>query len=92
VGQTIGAVVAESRNVAEQAAAAVIVTYDELPAIITIEVFYIAYSLSLIAFSALTLLVGRLSGGMLAWLCVWVKMQIAYRPADATATHYLLLQ
>jgi len=36
------------------------------------------------AFSALTLLVGwqeghackKLSGGMLAWLCVWVKVQI----------------
>jgi len=37
------------------------------------------------AFSALTLLFGRqeghlackkLSGGMLAWLCVWVKVQI----------------
>ena len=38
-----------------------------------------------VAFSALTLLVGwqeghpackKLSGGMLAWLCVWVKVQI----------------
>jgi len=29
---------------------------------------------------------------MLVWLCVWVKVQIAYGPADATATHYLLLQ
>jgi len=37
------------------------------------------------AFSALTLLVGqqeghsvckKLSGGMLAWLCVWVKVQV----------------
>jgi len=55
-------------------------------------------------FSALTLLVGRqeghpackkLSGGMLVWLCVWVKVQIcifAYGAADATGTHYLLLQ
>jgi len=33
-----------------------------------------------------------LSGEMLAWLCVWVKVQIAYGPADATGTHYLLLQ
>jgi len=24
--------------------------------------------------------------------CVWVKVQIAYGPADATATHHLLLQ
>jgi len=53
------------------------------------------------AFSALTLFVGRqeghlackkLSGGMLAWLSVWGKMQISICPADATATHYLLLQ
>jgi len=51
-------------------------------------------SLKALAFSALTLLVGRqeghpackkLSGGMLAWLS-------GYSPADATATHYLLLQ
>ena len=49
------------------------------------------------AFSALTLLVGRQeghpackkqSGGVLAWLSVW----LAYGPADATATHCLLLQ
>jgi len=42
------------------------------------------------AFSALMLLVGRqeghpackkLSGGMLAWLCVWVKVQICMRPS-----------
>jgi len=53
------------------------------------------------AFSALTLLVGRqeghpackkLSSGILAWLCVWVKVQICIWPADATATHCLLLQ
>jgi len=51
--------------------------------------------------SALTLLVGRqeghlackkLSGGILAWLSVWAEVQIAHGPADATATHYLLLQ
>ena len=49
-----------------------------------------------IAFSALTLLVGRqeghpackkLSGGVLAWLCV---LSEAYGPADATATPCLL--
>jgi len=43
-----------------------------------------------IAFSALTLLVGwqkghpackKLSGGMLAWLCVWVKVQICIWPS-----------
>jgi len=47
----------------------------------------------------LTLLVGRqeghparkkLSGGVLAWLSVWSEMQTD--PADATATHWLLLQ
>jgi len=55
------------------------------------------------AFSALTLLVERqeghlackkLSGGVLLWLSVWSKVQTcnAYGPADATATHCLLLQ
>jgi len=53
-----------------------------------------------VAFSALTLLVGRqeghpackkLSGGMLAWLSV-LRCRLAYSQADATATHYLLLQ
>jgi len=48
--------------------------------------------------SALTLLVGRqeghpackkLSGGLLAWLSVWSEV---HGPADATATHSLLLQ
>jgi len=52
------------------------------------------------AFSALTLLVGRqeghlackklLSGGVLAWLSVWSKIETG--PADATATDCLLLQ
>jgi len=55
-----------------------------------------------IAFSALMLLVGwqeghpackKLSGGyVLAWLSVWSEVQLAYGPADATATHCLLLQ
>ena len=49
---------------------------------------------------ALTLLVGRqeghpackkLSDGMLAWLS-GMRCRLAYSPADATATHYLLLQ
>ena len=52
------------------------------------------------AFSALTLLVGwqeghpackKLSGGVLAWLS-GARCRLAYGPADATATHYLLLQ
>jgi len=52
------------------------------------------------AFSALTLLVGRqeghpackkLSGVMLAWLSAW-GADLHNGPADATATHYLLLQ
>jgi len=29
---------------------------------------------------------------MLAWLCVWVKVQICILFSDAIATHYLLLQ
>jgi len=54
------------------------------------------------AFSALTLLVGRqeghpackkLSGGVLVLLSVWSEVcRLAYGPADATATHCLLLQ
>jgi len=55
------------------------------------------------AFSALMLLVGRqeghpackkLSGGVLAWLSDWseARCRLAYGPADATATHCLLLQ
>jgi len=53
-----------------------------------------------LAFSALTLLVGRqeghpackkLSGGVLAWLS-GARCRLAYGPADATATHCLLLQ
>jgi len=52
------------------------------------------------SFSALTLLVGRqeghpackkLSGGVLMWLSVWNEVQTEYSPADATATHCLLL-
>ena len=54
-----------------------------------------------LAFSALTLLVGRqeghpackkLSGEVLAWLSVWSEVQTCTCPADATAAHYLLLQ
>jgi len=53
-----------------------------------------------LAFSALTLLVGKgirpvknLSSGVLAWLSVWSEVQTCiYGPADATATHCLLLQ
>jgi len=33
----------------------------------------------------------KLSDGMLAWLSAWGKVQ-AFGPADATVTHYLLLQ
>jgi len=58
------------------------------------------YAFSAYAFSALKLLVGRQeghlackkpSGGMLAWLS-GMRCRLAYGPADATATHYLLLQ
>jgi len=34
----------------------------------------------------------QLSGGALAWLSVWSEVQTVYGPADATATHCLLLQ
>ena len=35
----------------------------------------------------------KLSGGVLAWLSVWSEVQTCiYGPADATATHCLLLQ
>jgi len=56
---------------------------------------------SVCVFSALMLLVGwqeghpackKLSGGVLAWLSVWSKVQTCICPADATATHCLLLQ
>jgi len=56
---------------------------------------------NLVAFSALTQLVGwqeghlackKMSGGVLAWLSVWNECRLAYGPADATATHCLLLQ
>ena len=59
----------------------------------TFAVFYTVFS----SFSVLTQLVGcqegqpvckKLSGGVLAWL----RYRLAYGPADATATHCLLLQ
>jgi len=62
--------------------------------------FFLLLMMCSIAFSALTLLVGRqeghpackkLSGKMLAWLS-GMRCRLAYGPADATATHYLLLQ
>jgi len=60
------------------------------------------HSFSAASFSALTLLVGwqevhpackkLKSGGVLAWLFVWSKVQTCiWPPADATATHCLLL-
>jgi len=54
-----------------------------------------------IAFSALTLLVGRqeghpackkLSGKVLVWYLSGARCRLAYGPAEATATHCLLLQ
>jgi len=36
--------------------------------------------------------VKNLSGGVLAWFSVWGQVRFAYGPANATATHYLLLQ
>jgi len=55
---------------------------------------------ALYAFNALTLLVGRqegypackkLSGEVLAWLSSGARCRLAYGPADATASHCLLL-
>ena len=64
---------------------------------------HIFFSLMPFAFSALTLLVGRqeghpvckkLSGGVLAWrgYLAEARCRLAYGPADATATHCLVLQ
>ena len=63
---------------------------------------FVCTGLKGISFSALMLLVGRqeghpackkLSSGVLVWLSVWSKVQTCmYGPADATATHCLLLQ
>jgi len=64
-------------------------------------IVFLVIGLIVQTFSALTLLVGwqeghpaskKLSGGMLARLSVWGEMQICICPADATVTHYLLLQ
>jgi len=61
--------------------------------------YYSVSQLKPVAFSALTLLVRRqeghpackkLSGGLLAWCRA--RCRLAYGPADATATHCLLLQ
>ena len=63
---------------------------------------FVCTGLKGISFSALMLLVGRqeghpackkLSTGVLAWFSVWSEVQTCmYGPADATATHSLLLQ
>jgi len=61
---------------------------------------FIAFLAAVLAFSALTLLGGRQeghpackkSGEVLAWLSVWSEVQTCTCPADATATHCLLLQ
>jgi len=54
-----------------------------------------------LVFSASMLLVGwqeghpackKLSGGVRTWLSVWSEVRLAYGPADAIATHCLLLQ
>jgi len=54
-----------------------------------------------LAFTAWTLLVGwqeghpaskKLEWWVLAWLSVWGQVRFAHGSADATATHYLLLQ
>jgi len=69
--------------------------------VITDHQYIALHAESLSVFSALMLLVGqhewhpackKLSGGVLAWLSVWSECRLAYGPADATATHCLLLQ
>jgi len=68
----------------------------------TFFLLVISFAFSAFAISALTLLFGRQeghpackklkSGMVLAWLSVWSEVQLAYSPADAAATHCLLLQ
>ena len=53
--------------------------------------FTVCVCMCVVAFSALTLLVGRQEGGVLAWLS-GARCRLAQGPADATATHCLLLQ
>ena len=48
IGQIIGIIVAESQPLAQRAAKAVCVTYEDLPSIITIEVCKIITTVSLI--------------------------------------------
>ena len=69
--------------------------------VLPIAVYLLTCTSPAYAFSALTLLVGRqeghpackkLSGEVLAWLSVWSEVQTCTSPADATATHCLLLQ
>ena len=68
----------------------------------TVPSYFCVYMfIYLCAFSALMLLVGwqeghpackKLSYEVLVWLSVWSEVQTCTCPADATATHYLLLQ
>jgi len=62
---------------------------------------FIGISVMTYAFNALTLLVGRqeghpackkLSGEVLVWFLSGARSRLACGPADATATHCLLLQ
>jgi len=69
--------------------------------IIVTKIYYFCYyGPNIIAFSALTLLVGRqegrpackkLSGGCWRGYLSGARCRLAYGPADATATHCLLL-
>jgi len=67
----------------------------------TSQLFVAFMTVSKLAFSALTLLVGRQerdpackkpSGGVLAWFLSGARCRLADGPADTTATHCLLLQ
>jgi len=74
-------------------------SFSPSPAFFYSPTFPSIFPFSFIAFSALTLLVGRqeghpacrkLSGQVLAWLSA--RCRLAYGPADTTVAHRLLLQ
>jgi len=75
--------------------------FEAIHSIVVLAVSVIDMPRSFFVDRKLTLLVGwqgghlackKLSGGVLAWLSVWSEMQTCICPADATATHWLLLQ
>jgi len=62
----------------------------KVPTTAETQMHFYALNVPIVTFSALILLAGRqeghptckkLSGGVLAWLCVWVKVQICIWPS-----------